>query len=91
MHKHLKLQLIDAFGKAVSRSDTAKCKRLMPERFNYLTVEVIYGKIVPTTEYDCPLFEHFDNKPLRAKLLDPVVKPAESGHEAPVLKPASEE
>ena len=63
----------------------------MPEKFNYPFIETIYGKIVPTTEYDCPLFEHSDNKPLRAKLLDPVVKPAESGQEEPVLSPANEE
>ena len=46
---------------------------------------------MPTTEYDGIVFENSDYKPLRGKLLDPVVKPVEEKEEERVLKPVNEE
>ena len=56
-------ELLNAFGWAVSRGDIAECKKLMPERYKYSPIECVFGKIVPTTEYDGIKFENSDYKP----------------------------
>ena len=35
----------------------------MPERYKYSPIECVFGKIVPTTEYDGIKFENSDYKP----------------------------